>query len=137
MKFTLLPAALLAVATAMPAPEGLAERGDCGKLPTGTGPIPTPDTPSAFLALSNFSTIARGAGTPPGFKQTYLDLRATTETSGYLGYTDLTTYNATTCATKCKGIKSCVGFNIYFERDPTQVSGRVVPLNPVPKQQNT
>ncbi|KAG9551233.1 glycoside hydrolase, partial [Aureobasidium melanogenum] len=91
----------------------------CKPQPTGAGPVPTPDTPEAFLAYSDFSATADSAKTPSGYYNTFTNLQASNNAYGYMGYTVLSEYSAQTCADKCDAIKGCAAFNIYFERDPT------------------
>lgn len=38
---------------------------------------------------------------------------------GYLGFTDLESYDVLGCAAQCNEINGCVSINIYFERDPS------------------
>ncbi|KAI4720392.1 hypothetical protein E4T48_03404 [Aureobasidium sp. EXF-10727] len=91
----------------------------CKPQPTGAGPVPSDDTPEAFLAYEDFSTIAKSASTPQGYYNTFTDLKASNNAYGYLGYTVLDEYSTQTCASKCDAIKGCAAFNLYFERDPT------------------
>jgi hypothetical protein len=44
--------------------------------PTGAGPIPSPDTASAFLAYSSLSSIALSAPTPSNYAQAFSNLQA-------------------------------------------------------------
>ncbi|THX31335.1 hypothetical protein D6D10_08401 [Aureobasidium pullulans] len=95
----------------------------CQTQPTGAGPVPTPDSASAFLALPDFSASATAAAAataiPSGYVNTFVNQKASNNAYGYMGYTLLTEYNAQTCADKCTKINGCQAFNIYFERDPT------------------
>ena len=90
----------------------------CKLLPAGLGPVPFPDTPANFLALSDFASAANGAVTPSGYQQTFANQQASNNANGYLGYTTLPTYDVDTCSKKCNAIVGCQAFNIYFERDP-------------------
>lgn len=87
--------------------------------PTGAGPVPSPDTASAFLADAYFSSVAAGAPTPSGYTNTFSSQQASNNAYGYLGYTTLQSYDPVGCAAKCNKINGCMGINIYFERDPT------------------
>ncbi|OCK84336.1 hypothetical protein K432DRAFT_414050 [Lepidopterella palustris CBS 459.81] len=95
----------------------------CTPLPAGSGPVPTPDTPSAFLAYSAFAAAASQAPAPAGYVQTFQNLQASNNANGYLGYKSLTTYDVSACAKACDGVKGCSAFNIYFERDPALAPG--------------
>lgn len=90
----------------------------CTALPTGFGPVASPDTPANFLALPDFASNALAASTPAGYTQAFKNLNASNNAYGYLGYTTYKTYDVAGCATKCKSISGCVSFNIYYERDP-------------------
>lgn len=90
----------------------------CQAQPTGAGPVPSPDTPSAFLSYSSFASAASGASVPSGYVNTFTNLNASNNAYGYLGFTTLTSYDTAACAKKCTAIDGCQAFNIYFERDP-------------------
>ncbi|KAJ3577350.1 hypothetical protein NPX13_g3219 [Xylaria arbuscula] len=126
-----LPAAT-AAATASPLPvtattekRDLEGRTDaCSPVsPVGTGPTAVPDTAAAFLAYSDFETAAVGAVTPDNYYRTFQNLQASSSAYGYSGFSYLDTYDTNECARRCDGVDSCLGFNIYFERDPTVVPG--------------
>lgn len=76
------------------ASSGLKARGAtaCNPQPTGAGPVPTDDTPEAFLAYPEFSTKATTAPTPNGYYNTFEDLKASNNAYGYMGYTLLDSY---------------------------------------------
>lgn len=42
---------------------------------------------------------------------------------GYLGFTNLDSYDSEKCASKCNAISGCAAFNLYFERDPQKDPG--------------
>ncbi|KAI5203542.1 hypothetical protein E4T38_05123 [Aureobasidium subglaciale] len=102
----------------------------CKPQPTGAGKVPSPDTPDAFLAFSEFSDTAQSASTPAGYYNTFTDLKASNNAYGYMGYTVLSEYSTTTCASKCDAISGCAAFNIYFERDPT-LNRSSIPILPL------
>ncbi|ETS87155.1 hypothetical protein PFICI_00983 [Pestalotiopsis fici W106-1] len=101
--------------------------GNCAVQPVGYGPVPDPDTPDAFLADTDFSTAAQSATTPSGFVQSFSNLQGSNSAYAYMGYTALKSYDAATCASKCKAISGCNAFNIYFERDPSLDPGSACP----------
>jgi hypothetical protein len=86
-----------------------------------TGTVPGDGSVAAYLDSSNALRVAaQTAGTPSGYKKEYTDLIFTTEQIGYLTYKVIAdgTYSVQQCADFCDGEKFCLGFNIYFERDP-------------------
>lgn len=101
--------------------------GNCAVQPVGYGPVPDPDTADAFLADTDFSSAASAQTAPSGFVQSFTNLQASNSAYAYMGYTSLKTYDAATCATKCKAISGCNAFNIYFERDPSLDAGTNCP----------
>lgn len=101
----------------------LVGRTACSPEPTGAGPVPSPDTASAFLAYAPFASSASGAPTPSGYTNTFTNLQASVNAYGYMGYTALDTYDTALCATKCSQMDGCYGFNIFFERDPSVEAG--------------
>lgn len=56
----------------------------CAPQPTGAGPVPSPDTASAFLADASISSIASAAPTPSGFQQSFVNLHAENNAYGYM-----------------------------------------------------
>jgi hypothetical protein len=91
----------------------------CKPQPSGAGPVPSPDNVDNFLAYDYFTSQATSAPTPEGYYNTFTNLKASNNAYGYMGYTVLSEYSTTTCASKCDAIEGCAAFNIYFERDPS------------------
>jgi hypothetical protein len=91
----------------------------CEPQPAGSGPVPYPDTPSAFLANGEYASIAGSAVTPSGYTQSFSNLKGSTGGLGYMGLHTLTSYDVAGCAARCNAAYPCQAFNIYFERDPT------------------
>lgn len=104
----------------------------CAPQPDGYGPVPTPDTVSAFYAYAPFHSMASAApttipaaasatasGIATVYNQTFKDLNASSSAQSYIGLYTLQTYNATQCAALCDGTSLCTAFNIYIERDPS------------------
>jgi hypothetical protein len=116
-------APLLVEAVTLASKRDLDVRNACDPQPTGAGPVPDPDTASAFLAYASFSAIASSAPTPPGYEKTFTNLHGSSSAYGYMGLTTLDHYDPTECADKCNAISGCVGINIYFERDPSLEPG--------------
>lgn len=50
------------------------KRGACSAQPLGAGPIPSPDTASAFAAYAPFAQAATGASPPSGYVQQFVNL---------------------------------------------------------------
>ena len=90
----------------------IAKRRACTSLPTGAGPVPTPDTASAFLALSAFSSSASSAPTPSGYTNAFRNLQGSSQAYGYMGYDVLSSYDTNKCAQKCNAKSGCLAFNI-------------------------
>lgn len=44
--------------------------------PSGYGPVPSPDTPSAFVSYSSFAAAATKAAVPSGYTQQFSNLQA-------------------------------------------------------------
>lgn len=90
----------------------------CQVQPTGAGPVPSPDTASAFLHDEALASSASAAPTPSGYINVFTNLQKSNSAYGYLGFTTLQSYDTQGCANKCTAMKGCQSFNIYFERDP-------------------
>ena len=113
------PSVDLSDATSNTTSSTLRKRSACDAQPSGSGPVPSPDTASAFLSNSAFASAASAAPTPSGYDQTFSNLYASNNAYGYLGYTTLSAYDSELCASKCNAIDGCAAFNVYFERDPS------------------
>jgi hypothetical protein len=111
---------------------------DCSEQPLGAGPIPSPDTPEAFLAMEEISNAANNAPVPAGYVNKFKNLKGSNNAVAYLGYTTLDTYDTQACADSCTEKQGCSSFNIcecylllksfailipstVFERDPSVV----------------
>ncbi|KAF2996733.1 hypothetical protein E8E13_006166 [Curvularia kusanoi] len=112
-----------AVSDVLPAGVVVSKRAACDAQPLGSGPTPSPDTDTAFLSDSDFSTAANGAVTPGGYTLAFANKQASSQTSAYLGYYTLTSYDTGVCAQKCNAVDGCISFNVLFERDPTVEPG--------------
>ncbi|KAH6660297.1 hypothetical protein BKA67DRAFT_641420 [Truncatella angustata] len=82
--------------------------GSCNVQPSGAGPVPSPDTPGAFLADPDFSSVAIDAQTPSGFVRSSLNLRGSNSAYASMGHTALDSYDSQTCANKCRAITGCM-----------------------------
>ncbi|KAH9905659.1 hypothetical protein F4778DRAFT_727071 [Xylariomycetidae sp. FL2044] len=97
----------------------LSLRTACEPQPAGSGPVPSPDTDADFLAFTGFSDAAAHAPTPAGYSLTFSNLQTSSGAYGYMGFTTVASYDTDSCANQCNSITGCLGFNIYFERDPS------------------
>ncbi|ETN46084.1 uncharacterized protein HMPREF1541_00268 [Cyphellophora europaea CBS 101466] len=97
----------------------------CTRLQDGSGPVPIPDTAKSFQNSSLFSTFAVQARAPEGWMQMYSNLSSITgtNTTGYLGFSLLESYDTSLCSARCLKKKNCIGINVYFERAPTVMPG--------------
>ncbi|KAI1343535.1 hypothetical protein F5Y15DRAFT_235938 [Xylariaceae sp. FL0016] len=130
-------AAATQAATATPLPvepagkrDVLEARSACQPMPTGSGPSITPDTDQAFLGSSDLSTTATGATTPSGYNRTFTNLQASNTAYGFIGFTTLSSYDTVRAGNLCNFMSGCLGFNIFFERDPTLEPGPGCPNPP-------
>jgi hypothetical protein len=92
----------------------------CASQPTGAGPVPSPDTATAFLSLSSLSSSALNAAVPDGYVQAFENRQASSNGYSYMGFNLMPSYDTLTCARKCTAMSGCQAFNIYYERDPLQ-----------------
>jgi hypothetical protein len=86
-----------------------------GPTPPGDGSV------NAYKDSDNdLRKAARAASTPAGYKKEFTDEAGSTQQIGYLTYKNIEdgTYNVQQCADFCDSEKFCLGFNIFFERDP-------------------
>ncbi|KAF2723569.1 hypothetical protein K431DRAFT_219735 [Polychaeton citri CBS 116435] len=97
----------------------------CAAQPDGYGPVPTPDTASAFREYSVFHSLATAAPTVVAsqcntqYQQVFRDLDGSVSAQSYMGQYTLQSYDVEYCAKKCDATSLCTSFNIYAERDPS------------------
>ncbi|KAJ9641082.1 hypothetical protein H2199_005750 [Coniosporium tulheliwenetii] len=83
-------------------------------------PEPTiANTAAAFQADKKVSRLANTVAVPLGYFASFRDAKASVHANGYLGYDVVEVYDPSVCAAKCNSKVGCIGFNIFFERDPT------------------
>jgi hypothetical protein len=107
---------------------------DCAIQPDGTGLVPGDGSVGAYLDPNgSLRKAARAAATPAGYAQAFVDETGSTEQIGYLTYIVIQEgyYAVQQCANFCNSEKFCLGFNIFFERDPRQKPASACP-NPEP-----
>ncbi|KAF2734582.1 hypothetical protein EJ04DRAFT_523565 [Polyplosphaeria fusca] len=127
-------AAAISTAPAEASKRSLQGREACSPQPDGEGDVPGDGSVEAYLdSNSAFAQAANAAGTPSGYVQTFKNLQASVQEIGYLTYKVLQSaeYDVNNCAAFCDGVKFCLGFNIYFERDPSLEPASSCP-NPAP-----
>lgn len=82
---------------------------------------PSPDDSDVlFLNYQPFQDAANNASIPQGYTSAFANLQGSSQTTSYMGYETLDSYDTVGCASYCDQLDGCVGFNIYFERDPSQ-----------------
>jgi len=71
------------------------KRTACAPQPSGASGAPTvsTDSPAAFTASPDFSSIAVNAPVPSGYTQQFSNQKASNNAYGYMGYTTLQTYD--------------------------------------------
>lgn len=88
----------------------------CAPQPDGYGPVPSPDTASAFLAFPKLHQSAQAAPTSVPSKdgnqysQVFKDLQGAVSGSSYLGLYTLSTYSVADCAVRCDATDLCTAF---------------------------
>ena len=87
----------------------------------------SPDTPAAFLAYQSFHDTANNAAVPQGYSLSFSNLEASSQTTSYLGYKTLSSYDTIACASYCDQLDGCIAFNLYYERDPSITPGASCP----------
>ncbi|KAJ9628814.1 hypothetical protein H2203_002717 [Taxawa tesnikishii (nom. ined.)] len=92
----------------------------CSAQPAGYGPVTSnPDTAAAFLANPVYNQTALSAVAPFPYTASFVALQGATQQNTYMGYYTLQKYDPSACAAYCNQATGCLGFNIYFERDPS------------------
>jgi hypothetical protein len=93
----------------------------CVPQPAGINYAVQPDTAAGWVADLNLAASASAANKalPTDYVSSFVALNASNSADNYMGFTLMTSYDVTGCATKCNAISGCNSFNIYFERDPS------------------
>ncbi|KAK8191597.1 hypothetical protein IWZ00DRAFT_285769 [Phyllosticta capitalensis] len=86
---------------------------------TGKGPVVT-SSPSAWINDPALTSAATNAPVPTGYVQAdgFQNLKGSLQMMGYLTVKSLDTYDTQACANYCDNEPLCMGFDIYYERDP-------------------
>lgn len=112
----------------------LAKRTDCGPEPDGQGPSPGSDTSdTGFLSSTILANYANNAVAPAGYYLApgFQNLQGSLSQIGYIGLYTFAQYDPSLCSAKCDQVSTCLGFDIYFERDPSITPAAACP-NPAP-----
>lgn len=91
----------------------------CTNRTLGAGPVPSPDTSSAFLSFAPFADAAKNAITPTNYTAAFTNLHASSTANTYLGVSELSSYDVSNCTAACDAANGCTAVNIFFERTPT------------------
>lgn len=86
------------------------------------GPKPGDGSVAAYQDSSNaLRSAAQSASAPQGYVEAFKDLSGSSQQIGYLTYKNIDdgTYGVQQCANFCDSEKFCLGFNIFYERDPS------------------
>lgn len=84
----------------------------CVPQPTGISYNSNPDTAAAFAADHYYMDQSVNALTPSGFTETFQNLTASNSADNYMGFTLLSSYDVSTCASACSAISGCNSVNI-------------------------
>ncbi|KAG9191968.1 hypothetical protein G6011_10702 [Alternaria panax] len=108
----------------------LKKRDACQDQPAGAGDafVPGDGSVDAYRKFDNdLRKAARDAAIPSGYTKSFTDQAGSTEQIGYLTYKTLSLYSTVDCAAFCNSEKYCLGFNLFFERDPSKDPGAGCP----------
>jgi len=81
------------------------------------------DSAYSFTTSEAAFNISNEAPTPIDYKLVFKSKMTSIKTSAYLGDRTLSIYDPFLCANECDNIRGCVGFNLFFERDPVLQPG--------------
>ncbi|PSN61617.1 hypothetical protein BS50DRAFT_561664 [Corynespora cassiicola Philippines] len=90
----------------------------CAPQPIASGPDTKPDTVDAFKNNQVYQQMALKAQTPSTYDQAFVNLNGAVTGNGYLTYKTLGSYDVAGCAKFCDETSTCLGFNVFIERDP-------------------
>ncbi|KAI5272163.1 hypothetical protein E4T47_04595 [Aureobasidium subglaciale] len=122
----------VAITDAAASTPSVVKRAACAAEPVGYGPVTNQPNDDAASFLNNpvYGNTAKSAAIPSGYQQTFSNLNASSSAYGYITFTNLKSYDTTQCALKCSKAAGCMGFNIYFERDPSKTPDKTQCPNP-------
>lgn len=102
----------------------------CSQQPAGYGPVPSPNTDTAFAKNAAFAAAANNAKTPALYQRTFVNLNGSEiadDTNVYMGFYEMKSYNPADCTAICDKTSGCVGTNLYFERSPALLPAAACP----------
>jgi hypothetical protein len=85
------------------------------------GQLPGDGSVAAYKDINgDLRKKAQSVATPSGYRKEFTDEAGSTQQIGYLTYKNIEdgTYNVQKCADFCDSERFCLGFNIFYERDP-------------------
>ncbi|GAM86224.1 hypothetical protein ANO11243_042360 [Dothideomycetidae sp. 11243] len=92
----------------------------CGSLDYAYGYVPSDPSMAGFLSDPIFSETSLSAVTPSNYTWLYTGYYASLSQDAYMTYIDIPAYLPSTCSAWCDDNEDCTGFDIYYERDPSQ-----------------
>ena len=128
------PTAATASAAAVIQTEGVDKRDGCAPQPGGAGPRPGDGSVDAYTDSNNaLRANAKAATAPSGYTESFKDKTGSSQQIGYITYKNIDSgeYDVNACAAFCDSETYCLGFNIYYERDPSVDPAAACP-NPPP-----
>ncbi|KAF9693992.1 hypothetical protein EKO04_007806 [Ascochyta lentis] len=122
------PTAAASAVAAIVKNEGAVEKRDaalssCGaQQPGGFAPLPSSGSKDSDYTAegSSLRALANAATPPSGYTESFKNKLGSSQQIGYLTYKNIDSqeYNVQACADFCDSEKFCLGFNIFYERDP-------------------
>ncbi|KAK8160714.1 hypothetical protein IWX90DRAFT_275744 [Phyllosticta citrichinensis] len=85
---------------------------------TGKGPVVASTVISDWVKDPILTAAATDAPTPTGYTQAFSNLPGSLQMMGYLTVKSLDSYDTVKCADYCNNDPLCMGFDVYYERDP-------------------
>ncbi|GAB7363785.1 hypothetical protein MBLNU230_g4353t1 [Neophaeotheca triangularis] len=108
------------------------KRAACDSQLSGASRAPTvPNDAQGFQASNELAATANGAVTPSGYTLQFSNKQASNNAYGYMGYSNLDSYDTQQCASRCTEYVGCMAFNIFFQRNPS-VEPAAACQNPAP-----
>ncbi|KAB2577062.1 hypothetical protein BFW01_g2297 [Lasiodiplodia theobromae] len=113
--------ATAAIAAATSAVTAVVEKREACQTYSGAGPVVT-SAPSDWVNAEVLTNPALTADVPSGYEAapSFTNLQGAVQQMGYLTVKTLDSYSPAQCASYCDDEPLCMGFNVYFERDPSE-----------------
>ncbi|KAL6709125.1 hypothetical protein ACN47E_001941 [Coniothyrium glycines] len=116
------------VVTAIAAMRAFQAANPCAPLTLSTMQEPIPNTLATFQSTNIYSNF--DVPTPSGYELIAKDQNATINSSKYMFYQDLSSYDTQACAHLCSITRGCDAFNIYIQRHPSVPPSPICPNPP-------